>query len=45
MAGHQLWYHPAVTKIHEMVAGGELGPLIFLSSNRRNFGFPQGAKK
>jgi UDP-2-acetamido-3-amino-2,3-dideoxy-glucuronate N-acetyltransferase len=38
MVGHQLWYHPAVIKIHEMVAGGELGPLLYLASNRLNFG-------
>jgi UDP-2-acetamido-3-amino-2,3-dideoxy-glucuronate N-acetyltransferase len=38
MVGHQLWYHPAVIKIHEMVAGGELGALLYLASNRLNFG-------
>jgi UDP-2-acetamido-3-amino-2,3-dideoxy-glucuronate N-acetyltransferase len=36
--GHILHYHPAVLKINEMIAGGELGKLQYIYSNRLNLG-------
>ena len=38
MVGHLLWYHPAVLKLRELVANGELGSLRYISSNRLNMG-------
>jgi UDP-2-acetamido-3-amino-2,3-dideoxy-glucuronate N-acetyltransferase len=38
MVGHLLWYHPAVLKLKELVAGGELGRVEYLYSNRLNMG-------
>lgn len=38
MVGHILQYHPAVVKLKEMVAAGELGRLQYLYSNRLNIG-------
>lgn len=38
MVGHLLWYHPAVLKLKELVASGELGRLRYIYSNRLNFG-------
>ncbi len=38
MVGHLLWYHPAILKIKEMVAGGELGRLQYIYSHRLNLG-------
>jgi predicted dehydrogenase len=38
MVGHLLEYHPAVRRLKELVAGGELGPLYYLYGNRLNLG-------
>jgi UDP-2-acetamido-3-amino-2,3-dideoxy-glucuronate N-acetyltransferase len=38
MVGHLLEYHPAVQRLHELVAAGELGRLQYLYSNRLNLG-------
>lgn len=38
MVGHLLWYHPAVLKLKELLAGGELGRLQYVYSNRLNLG-------
>jgi len=38
MVGHLLWYHPAVLKLKELVATGELGRVEYLYSNRLNMG-------
>ena len=38
MVGHILQYHPAVRKLKEMVAGGELGRIQYIYSNRLNIG-------
>ena len=38
MVGHILEYHPAVTRLKEMVQAGELGQLWYLYSNRLNLG-------
>jgi UDP-2-acetamido-3-amino-2,3-dideoxy-glucuronate N-acetyltransferase len=38
MVGHLLWYHPAVIKLKELVASGELGRLQYIYSNRLNLG-------
>ncbi|MDX1951691.1 MAG: Gfo/Idh/MocA family oxidoreductase [Verrucomicrobiota bacterium] len=38
MVGHLLEYHPAVLKLREMIAGGELGKVNYIYSNRLNFG-------
>jgi UDP-2-acetamido-3-amino-2,3-dideoxy-glucuronate N-acetyltransferase len=38
MVGHLLWYHPAVLKLKELVAAGELGRVEYLYSNRLNMG-------
>jgi UDP-2-acetamido-3-amino-2,3-dideoxy-glucuronate N-acetyltransferase len=38
MVGHLLWYHPAVLKLRELVANGELGRLQYIYSNRLNLG-------
>jgi predicted dehydrogenase len=38
MVGHLLEYHPAVTRLKEMVAQGELGELYYLYGNRVNLG-------
>jgi UDP-2-acetamido-3-amino-2,3-dideoxy-glucuronate N-acetyltransferase len=38
MAGHLLEYHPAVLKLREMIASGELGKINYIYSNRLNFG-------
>lgn len=37
MVGHLLLYHPAVNKLKELIASGELGKIRFLNSDRRNF--------
>ncbi|MDX1921060.1 MAG: Gfo/Idh/MocA family oxidoreductase [Candidatus Caenarcaniphilales bacterium] len=37
MVGHLLLYHPAVNKLRELIAKGELGKIRFLNSDRRNF--------
>jgi predicted dehydrogenase len=38
MVGHLLEYHPAVTRLKELVDGGELGELFYLYGNRVNLG-------
>ena len=38
MVGHLLEFHPAVLKLREMVAGGTLGKVNYIYSNRLNFG-------
>ena len=38
MVGHILEYHPAVTKIVDMIKNGELGKIRYIYSNRLNFG-------
>jgi predicted dehydrogenase len=38
MVGHLLEYHPAVTRLKELVDSGELGPLYYLYGNRLNLG-------
>ena len=38
MVGHVLLYHPAVLKMKEMIAGGKLGKLQYIYSNRLNLG-------
>lgn len=38
MVGHLLQYHPAVTRLKEMIEGGELGKLYYIYSNRLNLG-------
>lgn len=38
MVGHLLQYHPCVTTLRRMVEDGELGELLYLTSNRLNLG-------
>ena len=38
MVGHLLEYHPAILKLREMIASGELGKINYIYSNRLNFG-------
>ncbi|MFC1591400.1 Gfo/Idh/MocA family oxidoreductase [Thermodesulfobacteriota bacterium] len=38
MVGHILNYHPAVIKLKEMVASGDLGKIQYIYSNRLNIG-------
>ncbi len=38
MVGHLLEYHPAVTRLKEMIDAQELGPLFYLYGNRLNLG-------
>jgi predicted dehydrogenase len=38
MVGHLLMYHPAVTKLKQMVTSGELGDIYYLYSSRLNLG-------
>ena len=38
MVGHLLQYHPCIRKLQEMVKIGELGKLLYLTSNRLNLG-------
>ena len=38
MVGHVLEYHPAITRMLELVQGGELGKVHYISSNRLNLG-------
>jgi predicted dehydrogenase len=38
MPGHLLLYHPGVGKLKELVAGGELGRLLYVYGNRQNLG-------
>ena len=38
MVGHILQYHPAVTRLKELIDSGELGKIQYLYSNRLNIG-------
>jgi UDP-2-acetamido-3-amino-2,3-dideoxy-glucuronate N-acetyltransferase len=38
MVGHLLEYHPAVTRLNEMIEQGELGRIEYIYSNRLNMG-------
>lgn len=38
MGGHLLEYHPAVTRLQELIEAGELGRLEYIYSNRLNLG-------
>lgn len=38
MVGHVLQYHPAVVRLRELIAAGELGRVQYLYSNRLNIG-------
>jgi UDP-2-acetamido-3-amino-2,3-dideoxy-glucuronate N-acetyltransferase len=38
MVGHLLWYHPAITKLKELITAGELGRIEYIYSNRLNLG-------
>jgi predicted dehydrogenase len=38
MVGHLLEYHPAITRLQELVESGELGRLEYIYSNRLNLG-------
>ncbi len=38
MVGHVLEYHPAITKLNQMVASGELGKVKYIYSNRLSLG-------
>jgi UDP-2-acetamido-3-amino-2,3-dideoxy-glucuronate N-acetyltransferase len=38
MVGHLLEYHPAIRKLKELVAAGELGQIHYVYSNRLNLG-------
>jgi UDP-2-acetamido-3-amino-2,3-dideoxy-glucuronate N-acetyltransferase len=38
MVGHLLWYHPAVLRLKDLVAQGELGRLQYIYSHRLNLG-------
>ena len=38
MVGHLLEYHPAITKIKELIADGSMGNIQYIYSNRLNFG-------
>ena len=38
MVGHLLEYHPAVVRLRELVAAGDLGRVNYIYSNRLNFG-------
>lgn len=38
MVGHILNYHPAVVKLRELIAKGELGKIHYIASNRVNIG-------
>ncbi len=41
MVGHTFEYSPAVRKIREVIAGGELGEIYYISSTRVNLGLHQ----
>ena len=38
MVGHLLRFHPGVAKVQELVEDGELGDVLYLYTNRQNFG-------
>lgn len=37
MVGHLLLYHPAVNKLKQVIASGDLGTVQYVNSDRRNF--------
>ena len=38
MIGHLLQYHPAITKIYEMIKDNQIGTIRYVTSNRLNLG-------
>jgi predicted dehydrogenase len=38
LPGHLLLYHPAVTKLRELIDSGELGEILYVYGNRQNLG-------
>jgi predicted dehydrogenase len=38
LPGHLLLYHPAVAKLQELIASGELGEILYIYGNRQNLG-------
>ncbi len=38
MVGHVLLYHPAITKLKEMISEGIIGKIQYIYSNRLNLG-------
>ncbi len=38
MVGHLLRFHPAFRKVEELVTAGDLGEILYLYTNRQNFG-------
>ena len=38
MVGHQLHFHPAITKMKELINSGEIGDIKWIYSNRLNLG-------
>ncbi|MEW6267180.1 MAG: Gfo/Idh/MocA family oxidoreductase [Thermodesulfobacteriota bacterium] len=38
MVGHLLWYHPAVTRLRDLIVNGKLGKILYIYSNRLNLG-------
>jgi len=38
MVGHLLWYHPAILKLKDLIASGEIGKVQYVYSNRLNMG-------
>lgn len=38
MVGHLLEYHPAILRLNEMIQGGELGEIRYMTSHRLNLG-------
>jgi hypothetical protein len=38
MVGHVLEYHPAVLALRELISDGQIGKVLYLYSNRLNFG-------
>jgi predicted dehydrogenase len=41
MPGHTFLYSPPVNKVHELIASGELGEILFISTSRVNLGLHQ----
>jgi predicted dehydrogenase len=38
LPGHLLLYHPAIAKLRELIASGELGEMLYIYGNRQNLG-------
>jgi predicted dehydrogenase len=38
LPGHLLLYHPAVAKVGDLIASGELGEILYIYGNRQNLG-------